>query len=134
MKRRIFKLLSILFLLTIFSLVYIYINKKYGFFIPCLFHEITGFYCPGCGVTRMFFSLFKGDILSAFQYNMFVFTFLPFFIFYGMYKIYIYTVDKPDLVINKIPKYIIYMLIILCLLFAVLRNMEAFSFLAPTVH
>ena len=36
--------------------------------VPCLFHRMTGFYCPGCGGTRSFFSLCRGDIWTSFQY------------------------------------------------------------------
>ncbi|NLZ47488.1 MAG: DUF2752 domain-containing protein [Clostridiales bacterium] len=35
----------------------------------CLFYNITGVPCPGCGMTRAFLHLFKGNILQAFKYN-----------------------------------------------------------------
>ncbi|MFD0895149.1 DUF2752 domain-containing protein [Luteolibacter ambystomatis] len=35
----------------------------------CLFHQWTGFHCPGCGMTRATFALLHGDILKAFRYN-----------------------------------------------------------------
>ncbi len=40
-----------------------------GFGIPCIFHKITGLQCPGCGISRMFLSLFRGDFASAWGYN-----------------------------------------------------------------
>ncbi|MCI8363878.1 MAG: DUF2752 domain-containing protein [Eubacterium sp.] len=40
---------------------------------PCLFHRITGLYCPGCGGTRAFTSLLQGDFISCFVYHPFVF-------------------------------------------------------------
>ena len=33
--------------------------------IPCMFHQITGLYCPGCGVSRMCLALFRLDFVSA---------------------------------------------------------------------
>lgn len=40
---------------------------------PCLFHRITGLYCPGCGGTRAFTSLLQGHFFSCFRYHPFVF-------------------------------------------------------------
>lgn len=36
---------------------------------PCIFHEITGLYCPGCGGTRAVRALLKGHIITSFIYN-----------------------------------------------------------------
>ncbi|MCI9570502.1 MAG: DUF2752 domain-containing protein [Lachnospiraceae bacterium] len=40
--------------------------------IPCLFHEITGLYCPGCGGTRAFKALLRGELLLSVLYHPFV--------------------------------------------------------------
>lgn len=37
--------------------------------IPCLFHEITGLYCPGCGGTRAVRSLLAGHFIKSFLYH-----------------------------------------------------------------
>lgn len=37
--------------------------------IFCLFKAITGIPCPGCGMTRAFLELAKGDFVTAFQLN-----------------------------------------------------------------
>ena len=34
-------------------------------YVPCLFHTLTGFYCPGCGGTRAAAALLHGKILTA---------------------------------------------------------------------
>lgn len=39
---------------------------------PCLFHLLTGLYCPGCGGTRAVIYLFHGRILASFLYHPFV--------------------------------------------------------------
>lgn len=35
----------------------------------CLFHIITGFDCPGCGMTRAFHAMLQLDVVRAFRYN-----------------------------------------------------------------
>ena len=43
---------------------------RLGMPIYCLFYQITGLSCPGCGNTRVVLSLLEGDILRAFSYNL----------------------------------------------------------------
>jgi hypothetical protein len=38
---------------------------------PCLFYQVTGFACPGCGNTRSVLALLRGDILASLRYNIF---------------------------------------------------------------
>jgi hypothetical protein len=35
----------------------------------CLFHRFTGLHCPGCGATRAFFAMLKGDFATAWRMN-----------------------------------------------------------------
>lgn len=39
------------------------------FRMPCLFHVLTGLYCPGCGGTRAVKYLLQGQIGTSFQYH-----------------------------------------------------------------
>lgn len=36
---------------------------------PCVFHTITGIYCPGCGGTRAVYALFQGRCMQSFLYH-----------------------------------------------------------------
>lgn len=38
-------------------------------FIPCLWYEATGTYCPGCGITRALHALIHGHVLAALDFN-----------------------------------------------------------------
>jgi len=38
-------------------------------FLPCLFRALTGFYCPGCGMTRALHALVHLDLAQAFRMN-----------------------------------------------------------------
>ena len=42
---------------------------KAGFFPVCPLYSLTGFACPGCGLTRGFHALFHGDVLTALDFN-----------------------------------------------------------------
>lgn len=37
--------------------------------MPCIFHEVTGLYCPGCGGTRAVKALLKGEVFISFLYH-----------------------------------------------------------------
>ncbi|ADL03247.1 DUF2752 domain-containing protein [Lacrimispora saccharolytica] len=46
-----------------------WLKKIFGLGLPCLFHSLTGLYCPGCGGTRAVRSLLQGDLRMSFQYH-----------------------------------------------------------------
>ena len=101
-----------------------YFLYKNGIYIKCIFHEITGFECPGCGVTRMFIKLLELDFKSAFVYNPLVFILLPFLIPYLLYIIFVWVFEKKDIITSKIPKSVLYILIVIAIIFGILRNLN----------
>lgn len=115
-----------LFILFCIILLFVYFisYELLGFSIPCLFHKITNLYCPGCGVTRLLFSLLKLDFYQAFRYNPLIFILLILYIVYKLislkYKI-------------KMPKYINYIVLVAIIIFGILRNLDLFSYLKPTI-
>ncbi|WP_233198582.1 MULTISPECIES: DUF2752 domain-containing protein [Luteimonas] len=38
-------------------------------FPPCMFYTVTGWHCPGCGLTRCLHALAHGDVPQAFAMN-----------------------------------------------------------------
>lgn len=66
--------LFILLILLVFGILVVFV-----FDIDCAFKSVFGIPCPGCGLTRGFRSLFKGDIVSAFSYNILT---IPIFLFF----------------------------------------------------
>ena len=38
-------------------------------FASCLFHDLTGWYCPGCGTTRALHALVHGDLAGVVAMN-----------------------------------------------------------------
>lgn len=48
---------------------YLYFHNPLKYPLPCLFHVITGLYCPGCGAGRASYNILHGNFLTAFCYN-----------------------------------------------------------------
>lgn len=51
------------------SIVAYFDPTTHQFFPVCPLYLMTGFACPGCGLTRGFHALFHGDVLTALDYN-----------------------------------------------------------------
>ena len=68
------------------SLIWI---KLTGIAVPCMFRYITGFKCPGCGVTTMFAALASLDFKASFNANPFLFVTAPFLCGEIIYWIYL---------------------------------------------
>ena len=105
---------------------YYFLNRYLGLSIPCLFHELTGLYCPGCGVTRMLFSLLKLDFYQAFRYNPLLFIMLVIYIFFTLFKV----VFKKKIIISEKVYFVI---LILVIIYGILRNISMFDYLKPTL-
>jgi hypothetical protein len=43
-----------------------------GVFVPCPFRTVTGWWCPGCGLTRATHHLLRGDFAEAHRHHLFV--------------------------------------------------------------
>ena len=106
-------------------IVYYFLNQKINLKIPCIFHTLTGYYCPGCGITRMLFSLLNLNFYQAFRYNPLVFILL---FGYIIIKIIEILTKHKFQYSNKFQ----ISLLIITILFGILRNIETFSFLLPT--
>ncbi len=63
-------------------LLYFFVEPKNGNLPKCFFHELTGLYCPGCGVQRSFHALLNGHLLTAIDYNLLFILLLPLIIYF----------------------------------------------------
>jgi hypothetical protein len=51
------------------SVVWAFDPAQVHFLPVCPLYALTGFACPGCGMTRAFHALFHGDVLTALDLN-----------------------------------------------------------------
>lgn len=129
MRKRLKKYLIMLAVGLTAGVIY-FLLTQLGFAIPCIFHRITGFYCPGCGVTRMCINLVKLNIYDAFRSNPAVFIILPFLIIIFLKRTYSY-VKYGTAAHEKWMSAIEIISLIFLIIFGILRNIPAFSFLTP---
>lgn len=63
--------------LVLASLVYMFNPSETPIFPTCLFHSLTGIYCPGCGMTRALHQIMHGHVWAAFCMNPLIILLLP---------------------------------------------------------
>lgn len=65
----------------------LHLSQMFG---QCMFHVLTGFYCPGCGGTRAMRALFAGEVVQSFVYHPFV----PFIAVLGTWFMVSQTIER----------------------------------------
>ena len=121
--------MKLILILISFLIIYFILSELLDVGIPCLFYEITGYYCPGCGITRLLFSLLKLDFYQAFRYNPLIFILIIITVIYWLVK---FILKKFMNISIEIPNYVYYILLIIVIIFGILRNIPMFDFLSPT--
>jgi len=91
--------------------------------------RLIGLWCPGCGGTRMIRSIFALDFYQAFRYNPLLFILLICSIIFGIIELILYIKKKP--LIRPSTKFWVFILVLL-IIYMILRNIPAFSYLIPT--
>ena len=89
---------------------------------------MSNVFCPGCGITRMIFSLINLEFVQAFRYNPLVFILLFSYIIFLIIKLFF----KFKLS-NKQKNIIAYTLLSIVIIFGILRNLPLFEYLKPTI-
>ena len=59
-------LLKPMAILGILGFGYLIFFQKFGKGIPCLIYELTGYRCPGCGMTHALAEVWNGNYAGAF--------------------------------------------------------------------
>ena len=111
------------------SSVVAYFDPSASHFFPvCPLYALTGIACPGCGLTRGYHALFHGDIGTAMHFN----ALIPLYslIFgYLLISLVLLAVRGRGLSFSVFRKpWLLWMVAVLALLFAVLRNLPLYPF------
>ena len=100
-----------------------------GIGIPCVFHLITGKYCPGCGISRMFISLLHLDFVSAAKYNILALSLLPCALLLFICKSVEY-VKTGESKMGRLEMIFYCICFVLCIAFYFLRNSGIIPFIS----
>lgn len=113
-EKSIYKRLPYLIVLSLLLVIIFYVyesDPSKGPILPCIFNLVTGYQCPGCGMTRAVNSVMHGDIMAAYGYNKLIFLIPIGLTIYGILK-----------VLEKNTEKLVWLYILIVLLYAILRN------------
>ena len=115
----------------IIGILYAVFIKITGISIPCLFREITGLKCPGCGITTFFMNMFRGDVKTAISANhslVIAITLL------GTVLIFVYVKNSWDIK-KRWTLWCLYLSLFFLLSFGILRNLPfLIDFFGKIIH
>ena len=72
--------------ILILGFLYLLFFQKFKFGMPCIFYKLTGYKCPGCGMTHAMAEIWEGNYISAMRYNALSLTVLPVVCIYLFYR------------------------------------------------
>lgn len=98
-----------------------------GFFPACPLYSITGFACPGCGMTRGFHALFHGDIITALDFNALI-PLVAIFFGYWFLSLVLTAFRGRGFGFGKMSAGLIGTTFVLLLIFGIVRNIPAYPF------
>lgn len=131
-KMRARRLLAGLCGFTAAGALFVALYRFTGFGIPCLFYNFTGFYCPGCGTMRAVVALSRLQFYQALRFNALFVLSLPFLVGFSLLQAIAYLRAKPIKTGWGTWVFVV-LFCVASVLFAILRNVPQFAFLAPTV-
>lgn len=98
-----------------------------GFFPVCPLYSLTGFACPGCGLTRGFHALFHGDIVTALDYNALI-PFFAFAVLLALVSLVTYAIRGTRARIGLLHPNALWVFFVLMIVFGVARNLPWYPF------
>jgi hypothetical protein len=111
------------------AIVFFFNPSTHGFYPICLFHTLTGLYCPGCGMTRSLYALLHGNLRLALKDNALFVLALVALAVCSARLIQRKLQNRPVHFI--IPTKILWSLLAVAFAFTVIRNLPGFEWLSP---
>lgn len=115
---------------TILTLAIVTVVTLYGVADPattvwmpkCIFHELTGWRCPGCGSQRLLHALLHGRLAEAWHYNAFIIIFIP--VIGALVWVDAMRLKRPSLYAAVYRPWLFVAVAVAIVLWTVLRNMS----------
>ena len=111
------------------AVVFFFNPGTHGFYPVCMFHQLTGLYCTGCGGTRSLYALLHGNLPLALKDNALFVLALAALAARGAWFAAGKFLRRPAG--RFLPAKYLWPLLAVAVVFTVLRNLPAFSFLSP---
>jgi len=123
--------LALTFAGAVALLLYWFDPVHFHFYPVCVFHQVTGLLCPGCGTLRALHQLLHGHVAAALRFNALFVLSLPFVGAYGLRLALAQAARRPVPCVRPIWLWIALGAMIL---FGILRNLPfpAFAWMAPS--
>jgi len=97
------------------------------FFPVCPLYSMTGFACPGCGLTRGFHALFHGDISTALHFNALIPVWTVIFAAASI-SLFLYAVRGRGIPFSRFSPHWLWVFMVVLMAFGVLRNIPVYPF------
>lgn len=111
------------------AVVFFFNPSTHGFYPVCVFHELTGLNCPGCGGTRSLYALLHGHLELAMKDNALFVLLTPAAALRYTWLAGRKMAGRPAG--SFFTPAILWGLLVVAVVFAVARNLPWFSFLSP---
>lgn len=114
------------------AVLFIFNPTQVNFYPPCIFHSLTGLYCPGCGTARALHQLLHGNIRAALSYNLLTMASLPILLALGIRSMAARIGNTPYKPVFK-SAFWPWLIVAILVAFGILRNIPVhpFNLLAP---
>lgn len=130
MLQRFYRIAKPASVILVLGFVYFLLHELTGFGLFCPIRQFLHLYCPGCGVSRMFFHLLHFEFAEAFSSNCVVFCLLPFGVCGALFHGYRY-VRYGNGQLFGAERIILWVIVGILLVFGVLRNVYPVDILIP---
>lgn len=72
---------------VVLALLYLFNPVETVLAPKCVFHSVTGWSCPGCGMQRFLHAMMHGRFLEAIRYNYLLVVLIPYIILFGIQRL-----------------------------------------------